>query len=284
MSVWVAVQESRLGHPERKNTHEKARTSLLWQKQTSPWACKEQKIAGRGVGECEHRAVSQLTHRNESPLGCFQLGFRAAITKVHLFVQEIFTEGPCVPRQCSRCLGVNQWGEDQDWGLPWWGHSAWHPRVLAGTYSQKVLSATQNSEWKETESLGAWGEVCWGVEGGREQCQTVWSPHWSLFDKTKTHWNCFWMVTSPDYQSNRWLSEVTHMEHALDTLWTALRDKCLPPEHIHTPPWRWQLKTCCAHYSIIHLHLSDHLSFFFIKNKKGSGSERLSKLLDIPGQ
>lgn len=24
------------------------------------------------------------------------------------------------------------------------------------------------------------------------------------------------------------------MEHALDTLWTALRDKRLPPEHIHT--------------------------------------------------
>lgn len=58
-------------------------------------------------------------------LGVLQvLVSRAGVTKVHLFDQQISTEGPCVPRQCSRCLGVNQWGEDKDWGLPCCGHGA----------------------------------------------------------------------------------------------------------------------------------------------------------------
>ena len=77
------------------------------------------------MGEYEYRAVSQLINTNEFPFGVLQvLVSRAGVTKVHLFDQQISTEGPCVPRQCSRCLGVNQWGEDKDWGLPGCGHGA----------------------------------------------------------------------------------------------------------------------------------------------------------------
>lgn len=77
------------------------------------------------MGEYECKAISQLINTDEPPFGVFHvLVFRAGVTKVHLFDEQISTEGPCVPRQCSRCLGVNQWGEDKDWGLPCWGHGA----------------------------------------------------------------------------------------------------------------------------------------------------------------
>lgn len=78
------------------------------------------------------------------------------------------------------------------------------------------------------------------------------------------------------------ITEVTRMERALDRLWTALTDKRLPAAR--APPRRRRLRACCAHCSTVYLHLSDLFSFFLIRNKKGSGSERLSKLLDIPGQ
>ena len=126
ISVWAAVQKSCLGHPERKNKHRKARHPSSDKKQTFLWGCKEQKLAGRAsVGEHEYRTISQLINTIKFPFGALQvLVSRAGVTKAHLFDQQISTEGPCVPRQRLRCLGVNQWGEDKDWGLPCRGHSA----------------------------------------------------------------------------------------------------------------------------------------------------------------
>lgn len=77
------------------------------------------------MGEHEYRTISQLINTIKFPFGALQvLVSRAGVTKAHLFDQQISTEGPCVPRQRLRCLGVNQWGEDKDWGLPCRGHSA----------------------------------------------------------------------------------------------------------------------------------------------------------------
>ena len=142
-------------------------------------------------------------------LGCFQ--FRAGVTEVHLFVQQIFTEGPCVPRQCSRCLGRRQRLGSALVGIC--GITPPHP---VGTCESEGDKRPTEHRVKRDRRAGAGDGECWRVrvEGSSaRQCghstETSFTKGQSI--ETTSEWS-FFLITK--VISNRWLlQEITHTQN-----------------------------------------------------------------------